>query len=220
MKESKIERRELFGTMSLVRSEGDEDSRTVEGYALKFDSESKSLGFGRFKFREIIDKSALDDADLSDVIARTNHDNNFLLARTESKTLQLKIDDVGLHYRFEAAKTTAGDDLLENLRRGDISKSSFAFELDENGSEWENREDDDKVPLRRITKFSKIVDVSPVVNPAYPDTSVAKRSFDEAFPENPDKGSEENREKNSKESNKKVISKKQVSLTLDLYKQK
>lgn len=103
------------------------ETRTVEGYAVVFDSLSNDLG----GFTEIINRNALDGVlEKSDVFCLLNHDNSRgVLARSNKGTgsLELSIDDKGLKYRFEAPKTALGDELLEGLRRGDISASSFAF---------------------------------------------------------------------------------------------
>ena len=153
-------------------------TRTVEGYALKFNTLSVLL-YGWFKER--IDPGSLADIDLvaSDIVALFNHDRNLILARTISNTLQLSVDDIGLRYEFEAPNTTAGNDLLESLKRGDVQHSSFAFEVAPGGDAWTF--DADGTEIRTIKKFQAINDVSPVVNPAYLDTeaNVAKRSYEE-----------------------------------------
>lgn len=151
-----------------VRSSG-QSSRVVEGYALKFNTYSQDLG----GFVEVIDPRALDETDLSDVVALFNHDTNLLLARTASSTLQLSVDSIGLRYTFEAPNTTAGNDLLESIKRGDITGSSFAFVLaSPNGDSWEQK---GGVYIRTLLKISKIIDISPVVFPAYKSTDVYKR---------------------------------------------
>ena len=68
------------------------------------------------------------------------------------------------------------EDIFESIQRGDISKSSFAFTIAQGGERWEER---DGMTYRYITEFDRIYDVAPVTFPAYPDTSVAKRSFEE-----------------------------------------
>lgn len=153
----------------------DSESRKVEGYALVFNSESEDLGF-----IETIEPSAIDDEVIakSDVFALMNHDNNRgILARSRrgKGSLKLTIDDRGLKYEFNAPKTTLGDELLEMLRRGDITSSSFAFTVATNGEVWEKR---DGKYYRTIKKIDRLFDVSPVYNPAYNETTVACRSFD------------------------------------------
>ena len=142
------------------------ESRTVEGYALVFDKESRDLG----GFIEIIDPSSLDGViEKSDILG--------VLARSKFGvgSLSLLVDETGLKYRFEAPDTALGNELLEGLKRGDITTSSFAFTID--SDKWEKRADGKY--LRRITKFKELFDVSPVYKEAYPDTSVACRKMQE-----------------------------------------
>lgn len=154
----------------------DEESRKVEGYALVFDSESEDLGF-----IEKIEPTAIDDEVIakSDVFALMNHDNNRgILARSRrgKGSLSLTIDEKGLKYSFDAPKTALGNELLEMLRRGDITSSSFAFTVSNDGEKWEKK---DGKYYRTITKIDRLFDVSPVYQPAYESTSVACRSFND-----------------------------------------
>lgn len=64
-----------------------------------------------------------------------NHNTDSILARTTSGTLRLEVDDVGLRFAFEAPNTTSGSDMLELVRRGDISKCSFRFGVEQD--EWQ-----------------------------------------------------------------------------------
>ena len=148
-----------------------EESRMVTGYAAVFDSDSEDLG----GFIEQIERGAFKEAiERSDVRALFNHDNNFILARTASGTLKLYEDERGLKYEFEAPKTTAGNDLLEMIKRGDISQSSFGFTVEED--DWSNR---DGMAFRKIKKVKRLYDVSPVTFPAYPEASVAVRKLEQ-----------------------------------------
>ena len=152
-----------------------EDGKTVTGYAAVFNSMSEEM----WGFRERIDPKAFDNADMSDVRALFNHDPNMLLARSSSGTLALSVDEKGLRYSFELPDTTAGRDLREMLKRGDVSQSSFGFTIAED--DWEERKNDagEVVETTRIiTKVHRLFDVSPVTYPAYPDATVAIRSRD------------------------------------------
>ena len=73
------------------------DNRTIEGYAMKFNSLSRDLG----GFKEIISPQALDTTDLSDVRCFVDHDSSMVLGRTSSQTLELEVDDAGLHFRCQ-----------------------------------------------------------------------------------------------------------------------
>lgn len=108
----------------------DEESRKVEGYALLFNVPSDGLDF-----EEIIEPRALDGViEKSNVFALLNHDERRgILARSKkgAGTLSLTVDGKGLRYRFDAPRTALGDELLEYLRRGEVTESSFAFAVAE-----------------------------------------------------------------------------------------
>lgn len=149
----------------------DKDSRTIEGYALVFNSLSEDLG----GFREQIIPEAVDGMiEASDILALLNHDQSRgVLARSRYGvgSLNLEIDEVGLKYRFEAPHTALGDEVLEYLRRGDITSSSFAFVIETDN--WDKQSDG--TYIRTIKKFRRLYDVSPVFEPAYQQTTVCAR---------------------------------------------
>jgi HK97 family phage prohead protease len=162
----KAERR--FLSVELRSKEG----RTVEGYAAKFNSDSEVF---YNSWLERIAPGAFDNVMADDAVALFNHDPNFILARNKVN-MTLTQDETGLKYSFEAPNTTAGNDLLENLKNGNIRQSSFAFTVAE--EKWKHAEKKGDLSVRTITKVERLYDVSPVTYPAYPDTTVGKRSFD------------------------------------------
>lgn len=155
-----------------------ENSRTVEGYALLFNTDSAPMGWSG-DWVERIAPGALEGVlEESDVLCLLNHnENRGILARWRqgAGSLTLVVDERGLLYRFEAPNTPLGDELLEGIHRGDISASSFAFTVED--EEWVKRGDNTYV--RIIKRFGRIYDVSPVYRPAYEDTTVAVRRLDE-----------------------------------------
>ena len=170
------EKREIRNTSFQVQVTGEnEEKRTVEGYALLFDTPSDGLSF-----TEVIKRGALDGVlEKSDVFALLNHDQRRgVLARSKygKGSLSLSVDDKGLKYRFDAPKTDLGDELLENIRRGEIGESSFCFDVEKDT--WEKRSDGSW--KRTIEKFGNIYDISPVYNGAYSKTSVYMRGKEAA----------------------------------------
>jgi len=145
------------------------ESRTIFGTATVFNS-AYDMGW----YEEEMDTEALANADMKDVVALFNHDQNMVLARTSSGTLKLDVTGNAMEYEFEAPNTTLGNDLLEMVRRGDVYQSSFAFTVDK--EKWE--ENTGNKPKRIIRSIKKVYDVSPVTYPANPDTMVAKRSYE------------------------------------------
>jgi len=172
---SKIENLERRNYAFPVTVTGEEDKRSVEGYALLFDTPSDGLSF-----TEVIERNALDGVIAkSNVFALLNHDSERgILARSKNGegTLTLTVDDKGLKYRFEAPHTALGDELLEYLRRGEISESSFAFTVAK--ETWDYR--DDGSWKRTIHQIDRLYDVSPVFDAAYSATSVCLRGKEQA----------------------------------------
>jgi hypothetical protein len=151
-----------------LREEG--ESRKIRGYAAVFNKESEDFGW----FVERVAPGAFDDVLNDDVVALFNHDPNFPLAR-KNAGLTIGVDKKGLWYEFDAPDTTVGNDLLKNIRAKIIRQSSFAFTIAEES--WDYKEKDKGPNVRTIKKVKRLYDVSPVTYPAYPDTTVAARSF-------------------------------------------
>ena len=150
-----------------------EGKDVVIGHAAVFNSLSEDLG----GFREKIQPGAFDDVLKDDVRAYFNHDPNFLLGRTSAGTLRISVDEQGLRYELDVPNTTAGRDLKENMRLGNITQSSFAFTIGKDGDAWERAENG--ADIRTIKKVKRLYDVSPVSLPAYPsanDLALAQRS--------------------------------------------
>lgn len=153
---------------------GEDESRHIEGYGSVFNSRSLDLG----GFQEIIAPGAFDGViERSDVKALLDHNaERGILARSRNGkgSLSLELDERGLKYSFDAPHTNLGDEVVEGLKRGDYSQSSFAFTVESDS--WTKEEDGSY--LRTINKIGNLYDVSIVANPAYTDTSVALRSLD------------------------------------------
>lgn len=167
-----IESRYLLEPVKLEsRGEGDAATSTVVGYAAVFNSLSENLG----GFREQIAPGAFDAVMDNDVRATFNHDPNHILGRTSSGTLSLSLDAKGLRYELNPPDTQAGRDLLVSMSRGDVKESSFRFVVEDD--DW--KEDSEGRVIRTINKFSRLIDVSPVTYPAYPEASAAQRGLDQ-----------------------------------------
>jgi HK97 family phage prohead protease len=146
----------------------------LAGYASVFNKLSQNLG----GFVERVDPAAFNKslADGVPVVGRFNHEDNYLLGTTEGGTLRLLVDGTGLHYEIDLPDTSAGRDVKVLAERGDLTRSSFAFRtLDD---EWDLTPEG--FPLRTLLSV-QLVDVAPVVNPAYRDTTTGLRSFAAAF---------------------------------------
>lgn len=173
-----------FRTFNGTISNTDE-SRVVCGYAVRFNEPSQNMGFF-----ETIDKGAITEDVIknSDIYARLNHREDTVLARSRygEGTLTLELRDDGLFYMFEAPHTQVGDELLEHIKRGEISTSSFAFTIADN-SKAERWYKEDGVMKRTVYKIDKLFDVSPTFEGAYLTTSCYSRDLGKAMKEKDEK---------------------------------
>ena len=129
-------------------------------------------------FDEIIERGALDKANLQDVRFLVNHDTSKIpLARSrknnENSTMQLTVDNEGMRIRvtLDTENNSEARSLYSAVERGDLSGMSFMFSIDD--EEWENLESDH--PTRHIRKIGTVVEVSAVTFPAYEQTEISTR---------------------------------------------
>lgn len=152
------------------------DSRKIEGRSIVFNSLSQDFG----GWKEEISPDAISDEiiNASDILFLLNHsDSRGILGRKRkgSGSLSTEIREDGVYFSFDAPKTSLGDELLEYLRRGDITQCSFSFTADDD--DW--KEQEDGTYIRTIKKFHRIYDMSAVYTPAYNDTKVKCARFAE-----------------------------------------
>lgn len=151
----------------------------IEGYALKYDKPSEILG-GFTRFIERIAPGALDGADMSNVVATINHDQNQVLGRS-GVNLNLTLDEIGLKFTIIPTDTSFARDLITNIKAGVINQCSFAFTVapDDDAQDWVDSTRDGVDYERTIRKIDHLFDVSIVTTPAYPDTEakVGERSI-------------------------------------------
>lgn len=162
------EERRSFEVIELRIDTGDDKKNRIRGYAAVFNKLSENLG----GFREKIAPGAFTKSVANDDIrALFNHDVNYVLGRTKSKTLILVEDEKGLAIEINPPNTQWARDLQESIYRGDISQMSFGFSTIKDEWQHENKES------IRILLEVKLFDVSPVTFPAYPQTSVKVRDY-------------------------------------------
>lgn len=150
--------------------------KTIEGYALLFNSPSKDLG----GFVEVIDPKALDNVDLSGVILLDQHDYSKPLASVKAGTLKLDTDDKGLHFTATLDDSVSyANDAYQNVKSGNVDSMSFRFDIDDGGDEF--TQDDQGNVTRTIKQVKDLFEVSTVTIPAYDDSNVQvdKRSYEE-----------------------------------------
>ena len=155
------------------RAEKNEDNKMeIKGYAAVFNSPET------YDYTEVIAPTAFDDADMSDVVLRYNHNDSFMiLARTRNKSLKLNVDEKGLFMdAILQDDIQAHKDVFNAIQSGLIDKQSFAFSVEEDNYDYET-------DTRTITKIGKLFDTSVVDQPFYnaTDVSVARDVNNEEF---------------------------------------
>lgn len=157
-----------------VRAESTESGNIITGRPIVYDSRT-DIG----PFFEVIERGALDAADLTDVRFLVNHDiSRIPLARSRrnngNSTMQLSVDDFGMSIRvvLDTENNAEARSLYSAVQRGDISGMSFMFSI--NSQEWDDLESDH--PTRRIKEIGSVVEVSAVTFPAYDSTEINARS--------------------------------------------
>ena len=171
-----VELRCQLSDIRIEQRNGASAGRTVTGYAAKFDCWSEPI-YGWFI--EQICSGAFDDCDTTDAIMCFNHNVDDILVRTSSKTLSLSVDEVGLRFEFDAPNTTTGNNMVELLRRGDISQCSFRFIVGKDEWLYADEKNGFKYDQRAILSVSKLYDVALVVYSAYKDTEASVRHLEE-----------------------------------------
>lgn len=158
--ESGPERRFMAGELRVI--DGDDGPR-IRGYGAVFNAWSEDLGW----FREMVEPGAFSKTlQEADIRSLWNHDVNHVLARNQSGTLRLFTDDVGLVYEAMPPDAQWARDLMESIKRGDVSGSSFGFDTVKD--RW--TQDEEERLWRHLVEV-KLYDVGPVTFPAYPQTS-------------------------------------------------
>jgi len=162
-----------------IRAYTDEDNKKIiEGYAAKFNVDSKLIAEGGKVFTERVLPGAFSDVLDNDVYMTFNHDRDKVFARTINNTLKLEQDEIGLRFTAELNNTSGANDLYNMIERGDVFENSFAFTVDDEGQRWSRTPDGD--PIREISRINRLYDISTVTHPAYPETEVSVvRGLDE-----------------------------------------
>jgi len=149
--------------------EKDNDEMVIEGVACVFDKPTVLFESEGIEYKEVVDKRALDDADISDVIFNYNHGGR-VYARTRNDSLHLEVKEDGLHVLISLNPEDEGHkQLYRDIKNGLIDKMSYAYTVSEEAYDVDTH-------LRTVLKIKKLYDVSAVDIPAYDSTSISTRS--------------------------------------------
>ena len=178
-----------------LRSEN--GGRHISGKAISFDTQSNDIGFIEILHRGCISQELIDS---SNIVFLYNHDYNQVIARANKGkgTLNIDLRDDGVYFDLEVPNTTMGNDLLENIRLGNITQCSFGFSYANEEGAYKDEKIGD-VWYRNVYKIGELYDLSAVTYPAYDDTYVNARMQERSKMEDKLKETEEIQEKVSEE---------------------
>lgn len=168
------------------------ESRTIEGYALKFGVRSRLLCDWWNNYYEVLEPGCVtrEMLDEQDIKLTMFHDRQLVLARSNkgNGTLSYEVDKVGVKFWAEMPHTVDGDKALELVSRGDIAGCSFIYSTDEDDSENavsyerldEKGDDGEDILLRHVKRIDNVYDFTITTDPAYEQTDVSKREVEAA----------------------------------------
>lgn len=170
--------------LHIRESEGEDSGRTIEGYAILFDTPSTPLySDEEEELREVIAPEAVSQEllDSSDIKMTLFHDRHLLLARSKKGegTLTYERDSKGVKFSFKAPATVDGDKAVELVRSGIIDGCSFAFSTRYYDSAFVERsvskEGSKNIITCRVKVITGLYDMTLTPDPAYPDTGCSLR---------------------------------------------
>lgn len=164
------------------------ESRTIEGYALKFGVRSRLLCDWWNNYYEVLEPGCVtrEMLDKQDIKLTMFHDRQLVLARSNkgNGTLSYEVDKVGVKFWAEMPHTVDGDKALELVSRGDIAGCSFIYSTDENAVSYERLDekgdDGEDILLRHVKRIDNVYDFTITTDPAYEQTDVSKREVEAA----------------------------------------
>lgn len=163
MKTQVLEWRTIKASIRLREDEG--KPARLAGYAATFENPSQDLG-GHVEVLQLgCFAKSLDGGDQR---AFWNHSYDDLLGRVQSGTLRLWEDEIGLAFEIDLPDTTLGRDIYQLVKRGDIDGVSFGFYAIEDRWSADGK-------TNTIVE-AELIEISPVVFPAYLNTKVEARS--------------------------------------------
>tara|TARA_R110001583_G_scaffold182171_2_gene339795 strand:+ start:1117 stop:1671 length:555 start_codon:yes stop_codon:yes gene_type:complete len=132
----------------------------LEGYAVRYNSESRPIATRGGSFIETIAPGAFDRSisETDNVSLHWNHQAQDLpIATTRGGSLTLASDSTGLRFRAELAETTLGRDVHRLLASGDLDGAmSFGFHVDKGGDTWSNDRASRRITSGRLAEISVV----------------------------------------------------------------
>ena len=173
-------------------SEGGSESRTIEGYVLKFGVRSVLLHDWWNPYYEILEPGCVtrEMLDKCNIPLTMFHDRELVIARSKNGkgTLNYTIDGLGTQFNADVARTADGDKALELVRRGDLDGCSIVYSTDEMDPEavtyeasGEKDADGNDILLRHVWRIDNIKDFTLTGNAAYEQTECVAREAPDGY---------------------------------------
>ena len=182
----------VMADLHIREAAGGEESRIIEGYALKFGVRSRLLCDWWDYYYEQLEPGCVtrEMLDRQDIKLTMFHDRQLILARSNKGvgTLNYEVDAIGVRFWAEMPHTVDGDKALELVGRGDIAGCSFCYSTDEGDSEnavsyerlKEKTENGEDILLRHVKRIDNVYDFTLATDPAFEQTTVSRREVEEA----------------------------------------
>lgn len=156
---------------------GAENEYIVEGYATTFGNEYVLYSSGDYEVVESVDEHAFDECDMSDTIMQYDHEGR-VFAAVRNATIELTPDSHGLKTRAKLGGTELGRQVYAEIKGHYSTRMSMGFRVKEHEITETYDHDTGKTTIhRKITKVSKLYDVSVVSIPANGATEISARTF-------------------------------------------
>ncbi|KZU46693.1 phage major capsid protein [Lactiplantibacillus plantarum] len=169
-----------------VQDEQGNTQHVISGEAVVFNQPSSPM-----PFVEVISDQAFNGVDLSDVKLLYSHDFGNILARTDSGTLQLDLNENGLDFTATLPDTQLGHDVYTDILNGNLKGMSFGFTIDDDSWSVENG-----VQVHTVDQIGVIAEISITSLPAYTETSLmVQRSLNQLAPDNSESNGSNNNNK-------------------------
>ncbi len=150
------------------------ENRTLKGYAILWDVESRPIHEDGRVFIESIQKGAitLDPNPLTDIKLNFNHlDQNLPVARTGNNSLRLFYDEFGISYEADVPETSLGNDIILLVQNKTLNgESSIGMQVKK--QKWLNTN-------RRIIEHGILKEISIVTDASYPQTRLDRKELEQ-----------------------------------------
>ena len=153
----------------------DDNTGTISGYGAVFNSPSLLLSGGFIEtvspgaFKKSLNERGTQTSK-EDIFAYWNHNSDIVLGSKRAGTLRLKEDETGLSYEIDMdLRSQEVRDKYYTVQRGNVSSSSFGFDVPKDGDQWILPQNDEE-PVQRVLRSVRLHEVSIVSTPAYPES--------------------------------------------------